>query len=161
MTLRQGRHKSPHNHREMATNNHQLMPMLLHCSNLSRWRQPPTVIRNPQPQRSPSATRCNHSSKCTRNHSQSHYDDESMIEMSGRCLLRLTRMLGMSKYQESEPQVDTFLFMEPQDSKSHWALSSRLDMPQCPVTYSRPRFPFEPEPLDLNGHLPIARAVKR
>jgi hypothetical protein len=40
------------NHREMATNNHQLVPMLLHYSKPSRWRQPPRVTRKPQPQRS-------------------------------------------------------------------------------------------------------------
>jgi hypothetical protein len=50
---------------ESATNNHQLMPKLLHCFKPSRWWQPPRETRNPQPQRSPSATKCNHSSKCT------------------------------------------------------------------------------------------------
>jgi len=57
----------------VATNNHQLVPILLRCSKLSRWRQPPRVTRKPQQERSPSATRCNHSSKCTRNLSQSHF----------------------------------------------------------------------------------------
>ena len=81
-------------------NNHQHVPKLLHCSKPSRWRQPPRETRNPQPQRSPSATRCNHSSKCNRNFFQCHFDDESMMEISGRCLLRHTRMLSMSKCQE-------------------------------------------------------------
>jgi hypothetical protein len=93
-------------------NNHQYVPKLLRCSKPSRWRQPPRVTRNPQPQWSPSATRCNHSNKCTWNYSQSHYDDESMMEMSGRCFLRLTRMSSMSKCQESEPQVDQTLFID-------------------------------------------------
>ena len=91
--VHRGRYKTPHNHWEMAMNNHQLVPKLLRCSKTSRCRQSKRVKRNPQPQRSPSATRCNHPSKCTRNHSQSHYDDESMMEMSGTCLLRLTRTL--------------------------------------------------------------------
>ena len=62
------------------------------------------------------ATRRNHSSnssKCTCNRSQSHYDDESMMEMSGRCLLRLIRMSTMSKCQESEPRASQILFIEP------------------------------------------------
>ena len=83
--LRRGRYKTPYNHREMAMNNHQLVPILLRCSKLSRWRQPPRVTRKPQLERSPSATRCNHSSKCTWNHFQ------SMKEMSGRCLLPITQ----------------------------------------------------------------------
>ena len=74
LALRRDRHKTSHNHREMATNNHQLVPILLRCSKPSRWRQPPRVTRKPQPNRSPSATRCNHSSKCTWNHSQSYKD---------------------------------------------------------------------------------------
>jgi hypothetical protein len=96
----------------MATNNHQLVPMLLRYSKLSRWQQPPRVTRTLQPQRSPSATRCNHSSKCTRNYSRSHYDDELTMEMSERCLLRLTRMSSKSKCQESEPQAGHHLFID-------------------------------------------------
>ena len=57
-------------HREMATNNHQLVPTSSSCSKPSRWRQPPRVTRKPQLERSPRATRCNHSSKCTLDHSQ-------------------------------------------------------------------------------------------
>jgi hypothetical protein len=49
---------------EPAMNNHQHVPKLLHCSKPSR-RQPPRVTKNLQPQRSSSASRCNHSSKCT------------------------------------------------------------------------------------------------
>jgi hypothetical protein len=48
----------------------------------------------------------------TWNHSQSYYDDESMMEMSGRCLLRLTRMSSMSKCQEGEPQAGQTLFID-------------------------------------------------
>jgi len=72
--LRRGRYKTPHNHREIATNNHQPVLMLLCCSKPSRWRQPQRVTRKSQPKRSPSAIRCNHSSKYTWNHSQSHKD---------------------------------------------------------------------------------------
>jgi hypothetical protein len=122
-----GKVQDPSQSLEMATNNHQLMPMFQRCSKPSRWRQPPRVTRNPQPQRSPSSTKCNHLSKCTRNHSQSHYDDESMTEMSGRYLLRLTRMLRVSKCHESEPQADQGLFKEPLGSKSHWAVKGAPD----------------------------------
>jgi hypothetical protein len=40
--------------------------------------------------------------------------------MSGRCLLRLTRMSSMSKYQESCLRVGQTLFIEPLKQKSHW-----------------------------------------
>jgi hypothetical protein len=122
--------------------------MLLRCSKPSRWWQPPWVIRNLQPQRSPGATRCNHSSKCTWNHSQSHYDDESMIEMSGRCLLRLTRMLGMSKCQESHLGADPQLFIEPERNRAVALLrADRTRLTRrtpvfgrlCPVDGWRPR----------------------
>ena len=102
--------RTPHNHQEMAMNNHQLVPMLFRCSKSSRWRQPPRVTRNLQP-RSPSATKDNHSRKCTWNYSQSHKDQESMKEMSGRCLLRLTRMSKMSKCQERHPRAGQQLFI--------------------------------------------------
>jgi hypothetical protein len=94
-------------------NNHQHATKLLRCSKPSRWQRPRREIRNPQPQRSPNAIRCNHSSKCTWNPSQSHYDDESKVEMSGRCLLKLTRMLEMPKCIESEPQASQTLFIKP------------------------------------------------
>jgi hypothetical protein len=45
------------------------MPTLLRCSKPSRWRQPPRVTRKSQQEQSPSATKCNHSSKYTWNHS--------------------------------------------------------------------------------------------
>jgi hypothetical protein len=64
-----GKVQDPSQSLEPAMNNHQHVPMLLCCSKPSRWRQPPRVTRILQPQRSPSATRCNHSSKCTWNHS--------------------------------------------------------------------------------------------
>jgi hypothetical protein len=97
-----GKVQDPLQSPELAINNHQHVPKLLRYSKPSRWQQPPRVTRTPQPQRSPSATRYNHSSKCTWNwnHSQSHYDDKSMMEMSERCLLRHTRMLSISKCQE-------------------------------------------------------------
>jgi len=103
----------------MTTNNHQLVPILLRCSKSSRWRQPPRVTRTLQPQQSQSATICNHSCKYTWNHSQSHYEDESMMKISGMCLFRLTRMLNISKCQESEPQASQTLFISP-DRKSRW-----------------------------------------
>jgi hypothetical protein len=64
----------------------------------------------------------------------------------------------MSKCQESEPQVGTFLFIDPQGSKSRWALLGRPDVPLQPVG-QRPIAPshplstchaFETEPPDLN-----------
>jgi hypothetical protein len=122
LALHWGRHKTPHNHREMAMNNHQLVLMLLCCSKPSRWWQPPRVTRNPQPQRSPCATRCIHSSKCNRNHSQSHYDDESMMKMSERCLLRLTRMYHRWKCPRGWAQSAQVLFIEALSSKSRWCL---------------------------------------
>ena len=68
------------------------------CSKQSRWRQLPRVTSESHSEtRIPSASRCKHSRQCTQILSQSHKDDESMMEMSGRCLLMLTRMLGMSK----------------------------------------------------------------
>jgi hypothetical protein len=97
LALHRKRSRTVTNHQEMATNNHQLMPILLCCSKPSRWRQPPRVIRKSWLKRSPSATRCNPSSKCTKDHSQSHYDDQSMEDVSGRCLLKLTRMYGLLK----------------------------------------------------------------
>ena len=149
----------------MATNNHQLMPKLLRSSKPSRWWQTPRVTRNPQPQRSPSATRCNHLSKCTRNHSQSHYDDESMMETSGRCLLRLTRMSSMSKYQESEPQAGQTLFIDTPNEIEPLCLkgclcasieltgrSDRTQPLQRLVARSLPHVTsFKPQPLDPNG----------
>ena len=36
--------------------------------------------------------------QCTWIHSQSHYDDESMMEMSGRALAKLTRLLCQCKW---------------------------------------------------------------
>ena len=120
---------------EPAMNNHQHMPDLHRCSKPSRWRQPPRETRNPQPQRSPSATRCNHSSKCTKNHSQSHLDDKLRMEMSGRCLLRLTKMSSMSKFQESEPQAGYGLFIEHLGSKSCWDVEGATDalIGRCPA----------------------------
>ena len=95
-----------------ATNNHQHVSKLHRCSKPSRWRQPLREIRNLQPRQSLSVIRYNHSSKCTWNHSQSHYDDESMMKMSGRCFLRLIRISSMSKCQESEFQSGQTLFIE-------------------------------------------------
>ena len=37
-----------------------------------------------------------------------------MMEMSGRCLFRLTRISSMSKCQESEPQAGHHLFIKSQ-----------------------------------------------
>jgi hypothetical protein len=108
-----GKVQDPLQSPESATNNHQYVSNLYHCSKPSTWRQPPKVTRTLQPQRSPSATRCNHSSKYTRNHSQSHFDNESRIELSRKCLLRLTRMSSMSKYQERKLEASQQLFISP------------------------------------------------
>ena len=63
LALRRRRHKTPQNHRETATNNHQLVPMLLRCSKPSRWWQPPRATNESRSEtRIPSASRCNHSS---------------------------------------------------------------------------------------------------
>ena len=146
-------------------NNHQHISKLLRCSKPSKWRQPSRETRNPQPQRSPSATRCNHSSKCTMNHSQSHYDNESMMEMSGRCLLKLTKMSSMSKCQESEPQSGTFLFIVSRlkEPLGILGLTGRIEQTRTSVRSPTAvhMSPFELEPLKLIGHLLIARAVKR
>jgi hypothetical protein len=45
-------------------------------------------------------------------HSQSQYDDKSMMEMSERCLLRLKRMLSMLKYQQRTLEAGQTLFIE-------------------------------------------------
>ena len=64
----------------------------------SRWRQPQRVTSEScSKTQTPSASRCNHSSNAL-DHSQSHYDDESMMEMSGRALAKLTRLLCQCKW---------------------------------------------------------------
>ena len=145
--------QDPSQSSEPATNNHQHMPKLLYCSKPSRWWQPPREQKNQQPQRSPSATRCNHSSKCTCNLSQSYYDDKSMMEMSGRCLLRLTRMSSMSKCQESDPQVGQELYIVPLGSKSHWELVGMIGLTERTHPASvrlRPISRCRPHVLPLN-----------
>ena len=62
--------RTPHNQREVAKNNHQLLPTLLHCSKLFRRRQTPKSNKKTTTNWSLSATRCNHSSKCTLDHFQ-------------------------------------------------------------------------------------------
>jgi hypothetical protein len=49
------------------------------------WWQPPRVIRIPQLKQTLSTTRCNHSSKCTWNHSISLWISNQAREISGRC----------------------------------------------------------------------------
>jgi hypothetical protein len=66
----------------------------------------------------PKCNKCNHSSKYAWNYSQSHYDDESMMEMSERSLPRLTRMSSMSKYQKSEPRAGQTLFIDAQENRT-------------------------------------------
>ena len=123
------------------------MSKLLCCSKPSRWRQPPRETRNPQPQQSPSATRCNHSSKCTWNHYQSHYNDELMIEMSGRCLLGFTRMSSMSKCQEKHLGANPQLFIdvpkqiEPLEPRWGVLRTDRMRTRQCPVADLTPCVP--------------------
>ena len=105
--------QNPSQSPEMATNNYQLVLNLLCCSKSSRWWQPPKETRNPQPQRSPSATRWNHSSKCTWNHSQSHYDDESIVEMNRRCLPSSQGCITGENVEESEPKPCPSIYRAP------------------------------------------------
>jgi hypothetical protein len=97
---------------EPATNNHQHVADLHRCSKPSRWWQLSRVTRNLQPQRSPSATRCNHSSKYTYNHSISLWIRNQAREMSGREFAQLTRMSKMSNDQERCLGANSFLFIE-------------------------------------------------
>jgi hypothetical protein len=97
---------------EPATNNHQQVPDLHRCSKPSRWRQPPRVTKNLQPQRSPNATRYNHSSKCTWNHSISLWIRNQVREMSGRKCAQLTRMSRISKVQEGYLGAGQTLFID-------------------------------------------------
>jgi hypothetical protein len=124
---------------EKLKSNHQHVPDLHRCSKTSRLRQRPRVTKNPHPQRSPSATRCNHSSKCTKNHSQSHFNDESRMKISVRCLFRLTRMSSISKYQEGELQAGTFLFIDPKDQRAvgQFGVIGRTDRTQGYQTHDR------------------------
>jgi hypothetical protein len=39
-----------------------------------------------------------------------------MMEMSERCLLRLTRMSNLSKYKEDEPRAGQGMFKDPQEN---------------------------------------------
>ena len=77
-----------------ARDNHQPPLNDPHYSKPSRWWQPPRVTRESRSKTwMPSATRCNHSINALWFLSQSHKDDESMMEMSGRALAKLTRLL--------------------------------------------------------------------
>jgi hypothetical protein len=112
-----GKVQDPSQSPESVTNNNQHVQNLHSCSKPSRWWEPPIVTRTPQPQRSSSVIRFNHSSKCIRNHSQSHFDDESRMKTSGRCFLKLTRMSSMSKCQERWLGAGQTLFIEPPQTK--------------------------------------------
>ena len=59
-----GKVQLPSQSPEMATNNHQLMPIFLRCTKPSRWWwQPPRVTSESGSEtRTPSSSRCNHSS---------------------------------------------------------------------------------------------------
>ena len=85
-----------------ATNNHQHMLKLLCCFKPSRWQQSPRETRNPQPQRSSSATRCNHSSKCTLDHSQLTWMMNQSREWVGRLRLSSQGCMDDQNIQESE-----------------------------------------------------------
>jgi hypothetical protein len=148
-------------------NNHHHVSNLHRYSKPSRWRQPLRVTRTPQLQRSPSATRCNHSSKYTWNHSRSHYDDESRMEMSGRCL-RLMRMSSMSKCHENKPQASQTLYIDTPNEierlcSKGWLCEAtrrtdrydRTQHPQRPIARSPPHvLVIQPRSLDLNGQVP-------
>jgi hypothetical protein len=172
--LSTGKVQDPSQSSESATNNHQHVSKPLRYSKPSRWRQPPRVTRNPQPRWSSSAIRCNHWSKCTRNHSQSHYDDESIIEISRKCLLRLTRMLSMLKYQKSHPQAYQTLFYRcPQTNRAVRAKEMRpANWPDAPVAMTWAPEPasgrgshatcqcFEFYVFDLNGNATVNASVR-
>ena len=81
-----------------AEDNHQPPLNDPRCSKPSRWRQPPRVTSESHSEtRISSASRCKHSSNAL-GFSQSHKDDESMMEMSGRALAKLTRLLYQCKW---------------------------------------------------------------
>jgi hypothetical protein len=118
LALHRRRHKTSHNHREVAKNNHQLLPQLLCCSKPSRWRQPPKVTRIPQLKRSPSATRYKLTNKCTWNHSILLWIHNQAREISRREYAQLKRMLSISKCQESSPRAGQQLFICPQTNRA-------------------------------------------
>jgi hypothetical protein len=97
---------------EPAMNNHQQVLDLHRYFKPSRWRQPPRVTRNLQPQRSLNATRYNHLSKCTWNHSISLWIRNQVREMSERKCAQLTRMSRISKVQEGYLGADQTLFID-------------------------------------------------
>ena len=69
-----------------------------HCSKPSRWCQPPRVTSESHSEtRTPSASRCKHSSNAL-GFSLNLKDDELMMEMSGRALAKLTRLLCQCKW---------------------------------------------------------------
>ena len=69
------------------------------CFKPSRWRQPLRVTSESHSEtRTPSASRCKHSSNALGFSLQSHKDVESMMEMGGRALAKLTRLLCQCKW---------------------------------------------------------------
>ena len=73
-----------------ARDNHQPLLNDPRCSKLSRWQQPPRVTSESHSEtRTPSASRCNHSSNAL---GFSH-NLTIMMKMSGRALAKLTRLL--------------------------------------------------------------------
>ena len=64
------------------------------CTRPSRWLQPPRETSESRCEtQSPSASRCNHSSNTLEFTPNLTKDDESIMEMSGRALAKLTRLL--------------------------------------------------------------------
>jgi hypothetical protein len=86
----------------VAMNNHQLVPILLRCSKPSRRRQPPRVTRKLQQEWSPSATRCNHSSKCTLDHSQLTWMQNQARDWVGEVWLSSQGCINDQNVQEGE-----------------------------------------------------------
>jgi hypothetical protein len=84
-----------------------------------------------------------------------------MMEMSRRCLLRISSMSSMSKCQESEPQAGTFLFIEPQETKSHWELAGWPDAPSVRLPSAIHVSSFKSRSLISNGHLIVSATVNR
>jgi hypothetical protein len=69
------------------------------CTKPSRWQQPPRETSKIQSEtQSPSTSRCNHSSNALGFTPKTHKDAKSVIEMSGRVLAKLTRLLCQCKW---------------------------------------------------------------
>ena len=96
--------RTPHKSWEMATNNHQLVSMLLRCSKPSRWRQPPKVTRKHAANATTSATRYTNMMQMHLDTLPTHLDEEQSREMSGSGVSKLKGMSSMSNGGREMPQ---------------------------------------------------------